>query len=733
VRFAARLLRFCLPPAFAAFVLASVEILRTWLFGAVTLGGAGQGLALGLCILGLLGAPLLLGGFVVTGTRALVAAGWRWGRADAPEVAPARRAAWAIHGALTLAVSVVAVQSAVVAFVQTMRKPVYQGLAAGLVGALALLVMLALAGPLVGVWARLLERLRRVLPRPLDPTSASGAGLWVVGASVLGGLLAPVLLVELRSVDLRPAWMGLLYAVLLGVAFKGASWLCDRMPRFATGALLAAMLLPTLGLGFAARSVGGRQTRLLALDRDTVVTGPLFRRLRALADRDGDGVPALFGGGDCDDADPNVRPGGYDTPDNRVDENCTGADLRLGADPLAAPRRSEPAGPVQPFNVLFVTLDAVRDDFARRFMPNLQQLAAEGVDFRNAYSQGAATYWSIPALMASNVPSRIEYGPDQTPVEKELLLAEVLRDAGWQTALYANVTIFFVRGLKQGTEYQNYETSDFTKHGETPGAEHLTRGMLGWVDRWMAKPTKDRFFLWGHYYDPHDPYGEVPGHPARDASDEALYEANLAYVDDHLGQLIAGLKTRGLWEKTIVVVTADHGDEFLDHGHRFHGATLYEEMTHVPLVMRVPGLPARVVDVPAAHMDVGPTLLDLLNVKIPARFLGHSRAAELRTGVAPEPYPVYSEVLPDSNYGSHQVSLVLGRTKLIDRINEGYAEFYRLDDDPGERVNRFDDAPEVAELATRLGEYIDHHLYWLAQGRTGARVPPGRKPPATRR
>lgn len=733
MRFAVRLLRFCIPPAFAAFILASVEILRTWLFGAVALGGAGQGLALGLCVLGLLGAPLLLGGFAVTATRALVAAGWRWGQGSAPEIEPARRAAWAIHGALTLGVSVVAVQGAVVAFVQMMRKPVYQGLAAGLVGALALLVMLALAGPLVGVWARLLERLRRVLPRALDPTTAAGAGLWVVAFSVLGGLLAPVLLVELRSVDLRPAWMGLLYAVLLGVGFKGAAWLCERAPRLAAGALLAALLLPALGLGFAARSVGGRQTRLLALDRDTVVTGPLFRRLRALADRDGDGVPALFGGGDCDDTNANIRPGGYDTPDNRVDENCTGGDLRLKVDPLMAPPRTEPTGAVLPLNVVFLTLDAVRDDFARRFMPNLQQLAAEGIDFRNAYSQGAATYWSIPALMASNVPSRIEFGPDQTPVEKELLLAEVLRDAGWQTALYANVTIFFVRGLKQGTEYQNYETSDFTRHGDTPGAEHLTQGMLGWVDRWQAKPTKDRFFLWGHYYDPHDPYGEVPGHPARDASDQALYEANLAYVDEQLGKFFEGLKARGLWEKSIIVITADHGDEFLEHGHRFHGATLYEEMTHVPWVMRVPGLPARVVDVPASHMDVAPTLLDLLNLKIPARYLGHSRATELRTGVAPEPYPVFSEVLPDSNYGSHQVSLVLGRRKLIDRINEGYSEYYRLDEDPGERVNRFDEDADVAELSRRLGEYTDHHLYWLAQGRTGAQPPPGRKPAAARR
>ena len=416
-----------------------------------------------------------------------------------------------------------------------------------------------------------------------------------------------------------------------------------------------------------------------------------------------------------------------------MDENCTGADMRVKEDPLAPPPRTEPVGPVVPHHVVVLTLDAVRDDLARRLMPNLQAIAAEGVDFRNAYAQGAATYWSIPALMGSTVPSRLQFGADQTPVEGELMLAEVLRDAGWYTALYANVTIFFVRGLKQGCEYQNFDTSEFTRHGDTPGAEHLTQGMLGFVDRWLARPTKERFFLWGHYYDPHDPYGVVPGHPARDTSDLAMYEANLAYVDEHLGKFVDGLKSRGLWDKTVLIVTADHGDEFLEHGHRFHGATLYEEMTHVPLVMHVPGLPARAPEVPVGHLDVAPTLLELLNVKIPAKFLGHSRAPELRSGTPPAPYPVFSEVLPDSNYGSHQVSMVLGRSKAIARLNEGYSEVYRLDEDAGERVNRVDDDPEAAALMARLGVYADHHLWWMARGHTGAKPPPGRKSTPARR
>ncbi len=727
VRFAA----FCLPPALAALLVVAVEVLRSALFGAVEWGGTGPSLVFALCVAGLLGAPLVLAGLVVRGASALVRAGWRWGLAGTPEVDPALRAAWVVFGGLCLGALVLSVQLSVVQFVAVMRKPVYQGLAAGLVGAAVQLALFAFAGPLVGTLARALSAARRWLPPALDPTSLRGAALFGGGFVLLAGLALPALMPELHTVDRRPMWLALCFAFGLVLASFGARPWSARFPRAVVLVAVLGVALPAAGVGVAAAWVGARQSRLLALDRDTLLTGPVLRRLRALADADGDGVAAVLGGGDCDDADPAVRPGGYDVPDNRRDENCNGADLELRRDPLAAPPRSAPAGPAQPWHVVFLTVDTVRDDLARQHMPNLMALAAESMDFRRAYAHGAATYWSIPALMGGTMQSRLEFGPDQTPVEKELMLAEVLRDAGWQTALYANVTIFFVRGLKQGTEYQNYETSDFTKHGEFPGAEHLTAGLLGYVDRFLkdTRPTrKDRFFLWGHYYDPHDPYGEVPGHPAADGSDRAKYIANLEYTDEHLGALFAGLKARGLWERTVVVVTSDHGDEFGEHGHRFHGGTLYEEMIHVPLFIRVPGLPARVSDVPIAHLDVAPTLLDLLGVATPPRFVGRSRAEDLRTGHAPAPYPVYAEVLPDSNYDRHQIAVILGQHKLIQRLGEGYGELYDLAADPHERENRIDDDAAMATLGPLATTYADHHLYWVSQGRTGARVPVVRKP-----
>jgi len=277
----------------------------------------------------------------------------------------------------------------------------------------------------------------------------------------------------------------------------------------------------------------------------------------------------------------------------------------------------------------------------------------------------------------------------------------------------------------------NYDTSHHTVHGAKPGSAHLTNGILKNIDKWhqkKLKPVRDNFFLWAHYYDPHDPYFKVPGYPAKDDSDKSRYEAILRYVDHEIGRLVDGLKKRGLWEKTLLVLTADHGDEFYDHGHRFHGSTLYEEMTHVPLILHVPGVRPREFSGAIGHVEVAPTVLELLGVPIPKKFEGRSRAAEIMSGREAKEEPVFLEVFPDANYSGHQVGLRSGDLKLIYRLSDNYFELYDLKADPQERRNRVDDHPQAEALKTLLGRYVDRHLFVLAQGRTGAKRPPGSPP-----
>ncbi len=723
--------RYLLAPALAAGVVVLFEVVRTLAFGATHLGGAGAALAFALAVAGLLGCPLWVGGGFAIGIFDAVRAGWRWGRAAAPPPTGARRVAWVIYGSLALTVVTFGVQAATIQFVRAFNKPIYQGLGAGLVAAGLVVVLGALAGPAVGALDRGFAAASRRLPAAIDPTRPLGAAIWAALVLVGGAFLAPVLRPELHTIDLRPPRLALLWMLLLAAL----AWVSSRR-RAGRVALAGAGLLAALyagGLGWSAIDLGGSQSRLLALDRDTLLAGPAAARLRRFGDRDGDGVSRLFGGGDCDDGDPRVRPGVYDAPGDGVDQNCTGADLVLAGDPLKAAARAAPPAAGPKWNVLLLTIDALRHDVLRTQMPNLAKVADAAVEYRHAYSHSAATYWSIPALMLSTMPSRLEMADDQTPVPSARLLTEVLRDAGFHTALFANVTVFFVRGLRQGTDVANYDTSHHTKHGETPGSEHLTNGLLNHVRQFKAgqlTPQRERFFLWAHYYDPHDPYRDVPGHPPADGSDRARYEANVRYLDEHLGRLFDGLKAEGLWENTLVIVTADHGDEFLDHGHRFHGNTVYEEMTHVPLILHVPGVGPRALETPIGHMEVAPTVLDLLGLEIPKTYLGRSRADEIRTGKPAAVQPVFFETLNDRNYDVHQVGVREGDLKLIYRLGENYFELYDLAADPAERHNVFDAHPRAGALREALGVYLDHHLYWLAKGKSGAEPPPGAPPKA---
>ena len=151
-------------------------------------------------------------------------------------------------------------------------------------------------------------------------------------------------------------------------------------------------------------------------------------------------------------------------------------------------------------------------------------------------------------------------------------------------------------------------------------------------------------------------------------------------------------------------------------------------MTHVPLLLRMPGLKAQKVDEPVGHIELAPTLLDLLGLRIPSAYEGESRAAELRVGQVKKSQPVFFEVLPDANYKAHQVGMRDGRFKLIYRVKEHLFELYDLSKDPAETNNIVHRSPDADSLKQTLGRYVDRHLFSLAHGRSGATRPPGIPP-----
>ena len=709
----------------AAFCVVTVEIVRLIFLETSDQLDVGQWLGICFAIAGLVGLPLTVVGTLMC--AAVTAVRKAWSSDHKSPFTPASAWGWCLYFLLGCTALGVGVHFAVFYASRHFKKAVYVGLGGALAAIVIVTILVAISLPIARLLTRGVEAGTRQLPSWLDPTKRMGLTLWLMALAFLGAFIVPALIKPLDTVDLRPLRYVALWCTLL-VAFATLLPRRKLLKRALLGVCMSAIFLS--GLIWSAHRLSGDQNRLLTISRDTVLAGPLMRQFSKFGDGDGDGVSRWFITGDCDDTNPKIRPGVYDIPDDGIDQNCVGGDLKLSEPVVSKPQRKKGAKR-QDWHVVLLTVDALRNDTMRAHMPKLKALAANAIDFENAYSHGAATYWSLAALMTSKLPSRLRLGRDQTPVAGELLLTEVLRNQGWHTALFANVTVFFIRGLRQGTYVSNYDTSAYTVHGAKPGSAHLTDGLLKHVDSWQAGkllPKRNKFSIWAHYYDPHDPYFSVPGYPAADGSDKSKYEAIARYVDDEIARLVDGLKKRGLWEKTLFVLTADHGDEFLDHGHRFHGSTLYDEMTHVPLIMHVPGASNRRVSKPIGQVELAPTMLELLGVDIPRKFEGRSRAEEVMTGKPAPHEPVFLEVFPDSNYSSHQAALRDNNLKLIYRLADNFFEMYDLANDPKERVNVIDEHPESARLKHLLGRYVDRQLFSLAHGKSGAKRPAGSPP-----
>jgi arylsulfatase A-like enzyme len=250
-------------------------------------------------------------------------------------------------------------------------------------------------------------------------------------------------------------------------------------------------------------------------------------------------------------------------------------------------------------------------------------------------------------------------------------------------------------------------------------------------------------FLYLHYMEVHSPYAPPPellarvrkdrpplnvdmvnqnvffGHIAQVSAEQVadivdVYDAQVLAMDAALRTLFAELERRRFLEHALVVVTADHGEEFKEHGLMGHEKTLFEEVVHVPLIVLTPGQTRPVVvDDVVSLVDVAPTVLDVVGVPIPAPFTGASRAQALggaRRPAGDDATGAYTELIKPPGarrFTPHERALVLADRKLIAGV-DGEREFYRLDVDPGERDPDGIPAGERRALETRLRAIHDH-------------------------
>jgi arylsulfatase A-like enzyme len=200
-------------------------------------------------------------------------------------------------------------------------------------------------------------------------------------------------------------------------------------------------------------------------------------------------------------------------------------------------------------------------------------------------------------------------------------------------------------------------------------------------------------------------------HEGYDAPGKTPYEryiGEVKKVDAALQPLVDLTESPELRDRLVVILSADHGEAFGEHGTKFHAVTLYEELIRVPLFVHIPGVKPRRDDTPVAGMDIGPTVLDLFGVPIPGSNMGQSLAPL----IAGKGARTLTRPLVADSGRRMQAMIFDGRYKVIRDLRQGTVELYDLKDDPGELKNLSDEKPELTkDLHGRMASFFDVHTY----------------------
>ena len=384
-------------------------------------------------------------------------------------------------------------------------------------------------------------------------------------------------------------------------------------------------------------------------------------------------------------------------------------------------------------NVVLYVVDTVRADrlgvygYEKPTSPRLDAFAAGAVVFENAYAQSSWTRPAMASLFTGLLPpAHRTVGRRSVLPEDATTLAEILAANGYEgMGLVRNPNVGRAFGFAQG--FTRFRSEDRDRD------ETMLERVRLWLDE--RQDAGAPFFLYLHAIDPHGPYdpapefeqmfdaGDAPAHyrtvryllelnggevEPDEGTAEALsrlYDAEVAQNDRAFGELLDELEARGLAEDTAVIHVSDHGEEFEEHGRWEHGVSLYEEVLRIPLVMRLPGVPAQRVEPPAQHVDVLPTLLGYLGIEaLPTD--GRDLLAERRRG--DDPPDVYTHLDVDGHRAS---SVIRGRYKLVlpQSPSQGTAPMlFDLEADPGELDDLATEQPRIVERM--LGLLADHDL-----------------------
>jgi arylsulfatase A-like enzyme len=390
----------------------------------------------------------------------------------------------------------------------------------------------------------------------------------------------------------------------------------------------------------------------------------------------------------------------------------------------------------RPTNVVLIAVDTLRArhlgyrGYDRATSPNLDALAKEALAFTNARSSAPWTLPSFSGVFTGVHPGALGIKRQRRPMPPEQsTLGMLLCDAGYQTAgVVSHTLVGLDYGFSRG--FEQWDQTNAVGHIYV-SSERVADRALEYLSDFASDPRP--FFLFAHFFDPHNdyiPHEDFPFGPeyrgqvrstrnnmsdlramakAGELSEEDLaylrdsYDSEIAYTDSQIGRLLDGLRERGLYESSLILFVADHGEAFGERPGNWIGHTshLYDEAIHVPLLVKPPGVAARVIDQPVSTVDVLATVFDVLGHPSPPVEAGVERSLLRLDEHAAR--PVFSQ----TRRKAMRDSVIDGRWKLIRNAETGEIELFDLLEDPGELRNLADeDQVRTVSLQAKLDEWL---------------------------
>jgi arylsulfatase A-like enzyme len=426
----------------------------------------------------------------------------------------------------------------------------------------------------------------------------------------------------------------------------------------------------------------------------------------------------------------------------RPEERIKAGDIRIIQRPIVSMEKYlANARPTHRWNVIILIVESLRADQLRVYggsrdvMPTVDGLSRDSRVFLNAYTQSSHTDYATVTPFSSHYPlrSRTSYTYPEKPSYPRVLIYDVLKALEYHTAIFSssnefwggminflqtgNVDRFFHAANFKGPSYVMQGDAGFadwtreTKHAGSVDDRYTVSEAIQWIEGVKREP----FFLGLNFQSSHIPYMVPRDFPRRFGPAKLdftirfahfpqekievvkdIYADSLAYVDAQIARLFEYLKTKGLWDNTIIVLTGDHGQAFYEHGFASHASAIFDEVMKVPLVIRAPQLKPGTEDRLAQHVDIAPSIAGLLGLPAHPSFQGIDL---LNT----DPDPKRSAYMVAQTPLAYQYGIVRSGHKLIYDEREPRYSLYDLVADPGEKTDLAPAQPAlVQDLAKRL-------------------------------